>query len=274
MEKMNLIQTQAAHPHVRYFSMKSGSGDRNYRIYVACPFAEPPADGYPVIYVLDANAVIYTIVEALCIQARRPEKTGVGPAVIVGIGYDTDEPFSPARHYDFTMEVPLEELPAHPEGRTWPRQGGADRFLRFIEEELRPVIEQKFPVNGDRQTLAGHSLGGLFVLYTLFTKPNLFRNYAAGSPSIHWNEGLLADLECKFAGSLPSRAGDIRVFIGVGELERRHPSRMNENAEALYERLRMLEGAGCYTEFHEFEDENHGSVLPVFMSRILRFGMR
>lgn len=270
---MEFKSFQVTLPQARQFTMQTRAGDRSYRIYVACPIAKPPTEGYPVIYVLDANAVFGTLVEALRVQGRRSEKTGVGPAVLVGIGYDTEEPFSSERHYDFTMEVPYEELPVHPKGKGWPRQGGAQAFLEFIEEELKPVIEQQFQIDRDRQTLVGHSLGGLFVLYTLFSKPNAFRNYVAGSPSIHWNRRPLAELECQFAGNLPFRVNDIRVLITVGELEKNHPSRMNENAKALFERLSPLASTGCHTEFIEFKDENHGSVLPVLLSRALRFGM-
>lgn len=72
------------------------------------------------IYLLDANSVFGTMVEAMRMQSRRPEKTGVVPAVIVGIGYETDAPFDPGRYYDFTLPVPPAELPERPDGRTGP----------------------------------------------------------------------------------------------------------------------------------------------------------
>ncbi|MBL3615547.1 alpha/beta hydrolase, partial [Bacillus sp. RHFS18] len=86
-------------------------GGRTYRIFVSFPQEEPPASGFPVIYLLDANSVFGTMAEALRVQSRRPEKTGVVPAVIVGIGYPTDQPFSAERHSDFTMPLSESELP-------------------------------------------------------------------------------------------------------------------------------------------------------------------
>lgn len=54
-------------------------------------------------YVLDGNSLFGTMVEALRLQSRRPEKTGVVPAIIVGIGYQTEAPYHPLRHYDLTL---------------------------------------------------------------------------------------------------------------------------------------------------------------------------
>ncbi len=43
--------------------------NREYRIYVAWPAEEPPPDGYPVLYILDANAVFGTVVEAIRLRS-------------------------------------------------------------------------------------------------------------------------------------------------------------------------------------------------------------
>lgn len=66
--------------------------------------------------------------------------------------------------------------------------GGADVFTEFIEKELIPVIEEKYPTAAHR-TLIGHSLGGLFVMNTLMNAPQLFNNYLAIDPALNWEEG-------------------------------------------------------------------------------------
>lgn len=65
--------------------------------------------------------------------------------------------------------------------------GKADNFLRFIEEELIPYVENTYPVT-DYRTLIGHSYGGLFTIYTLINQPNLFANYLAIDPSLDWDD--------------------------------------------------------------------------------------
>ncbi|WP_307892735.1 alpha/beta hydrolase [Bacillus swezeyi] len=252
--------------------MRSKDGKRSYRIFIGRPHGEPPPEGYPVIYLLDANSVFGTMIEAVRMQGRRPDKTGVVPAVIVGIGYETDAPFDPGRYYDFTLPMPGRELPQRPDGTDWPEPGGAEAFLSFIEEHLKPVIEQEFNIDAKRQAIFGHSLGGLFVLQVLFTKPALFQTYIAGSPSIHWNKPFF-DEEHEFVSRLQETDVKVNVLLGAGELEKTHKSRMNDNAIKLAERLSALEHCGVSAEFIEFKEEGHISVLPVLISKALRFAL-
>ncbi|BBW98228.1 alpha/beta hydrolase [Geobacillus sp. FSL W8-0032] len=261
-------------PRTKQRVMYSHYGNREYRIFVAQPDADPPPLGFPVIYVLDANSVFGTMVEAMRVQAGRPDRTGVVPAVIVGIGYPTEKPFSPARFYDFTMSVPESELPARPDGTAWPEMGGAEAFLEFIETELKPEIQRELPVDRTKQAIFGHSLGGLFVLQVLFTKPTAFRTYIAGSPSIHWSKQLLLEAEQRFVARITHETLNVDVLLAAGELERSHKSRINAHAEELVKRLSAFTDFGVYVEFQEFAGEGHVTVLPALISRALRFVSR
>ncbi|MCY8960525.1 alpha/beta hydrolase [Bacillus atrophaeus] len=253
--------------------MYSRTGKREYQIFVSKPSEDPPPAGYPVIYLLDANSVFGTMAEAIRVQSRRPEKTGVIPAVIVGIGYQTEAPFSPARHCDFTLPLPDSELPSRPGGTPWPEQGGAEDFLTFIEEEVKPEIERDYQIDTSRQTIFGHSLGGLFVLQVLFTKPDAFQTYIAGSPSIHWNKRFIHKESRQFGDRVSREKLNVNVMLAAGELEKSHKSRINDHAKELSEQLSSLAGHGVRTQFHEFEGEGHISVLPVLISRALRFAL-
>jgi predicted alpha/beta superfamily hydrolase len=64
-----------------------------------------------------------------------------------------------------------------------PGSGKADKFLRFIQKELIPHINQQYNAKQER-ILFGGSNGGLFVLYTMFTNPDLFSGYITSSPMI------------------------------------------------------------------------------------------
>jgi hypothetical protein len=68
--------------------------------------------------------------------------------------------------------------------------GGGPKLLTFLKDELIPYINKKYPSNGSN-ILWGHSLGGLFVLYTLFTEPQVFDAYIAADPSVWWDHGFL-----------------------------------------------------------------------------------
>ena len=71
--------------------------------------------------------------------------------------------------------------------------GGADNFTRFIENELVPYIDSKYPTTPYR-TLIGHSYGGLFTLNMLIHHKHIFENYIAIDPSVEWdNQKLLKE---------------------------------------------------------------------------------
>ena len=77
--------------------------------------------------------------------------------------------------------------------------GEADIFSDFIEAELIPFVENKYPVTNFR-TLIGHSYGGLFTIYTLINRPELFSNYIAIDPSLDWdNQKLLIQARDQFS---------------------------------------------------------------------------
>ncbi|OWR31521.1 enterobactin esterase [Saccharibacillus sp. O23] len=253
----------------RQFAVFSAEG-REYRILVSVPDQEAPAAGYPVIYMLDGHAVFHTVREAARAQSRRADKTGVRPSVIVGIGYPSGLPFSPERRYDYTLPVAAENLPESRDGLPRPEHGGADRFLRFIEDVLKPRIETMLPIDRSRQTLFGHSFGGLFTLHTLFTRPEAFRCYVAGSPSLHWGSPQIQEEEAAFAERLREGKRELNLLIALGELESEAPFPMVRNARALYERLEPLREYGLNVRFRLFEGENHGSTLPSLVSPMLR----
>lgn len=259
-------------PNSHRWVMRSKESGRDYQISVAFPSEEPPSQGFPIVYLLDGNSVFGTMVESVRLQSRMPARTGIGPAIVVGIGYETDTPFHPNRHYDYTLPVLASELPPSYDGKGWPEQGGADLFLSFIEEELKPYIEQQYPVNKERQILFGHSLGGLFTLHTLFTRPESFQTYIAGSPSIAWNERLLLEEEKEFYLKLNLIKHKKHLFLSAGELERSHESKVNEKAEELAKRL--SNHTNLVVAYEEFANENHISVLPVLISRAIRFSLK
>ena len=117
----------------------------------------------------------------------------------------------------------------------------------------------------------GHSLGGLFDLQTLFTKPESFQCYIAGSPSIHWNEALILEQEAAFRKALSAKGGQLKLYIATAEQERGHPSGMTEHAAELFARLSTYPKEQLQVAYHEFEGEGHVSVLPSLINRMLRF---
>jgi predicted alpha/beta superfamily hydrolase len=265
--------------------LQSADG-REYRLLLAWPSESPPASGFPVIYVLDPYALFGTIVESVRMRSRRPDATGVAPAVVAGIGYPGDEREARVRrNYDYTPLVDPDagDASAAPSNAT----GGATDFLAFIETRLKPAVERIVPVDVSRQTLFGHSLGGRFVLQTLLSSPASFATYVAVSPSVWLARHQLLEATDAIAVVRPRPFAGRRTLITVGEYEqslapwqrgsvahtqeisqRRSDRRMVDDAREMAARL---EAAGADVRFDVLAGEDHASAVLRSVGDALRF---
>jgi predicted alpha/beta superfamily hydrolase len=154
---------------------------------------------YPVLYVLDGDiafGMAASIARYLQIGDNIPE------LIIVGIGYGSiDKSAGEKRKRDYRPTS----------------ANGAENFLSFLEEELIPHIDSNYrTVPGDR-TINGYSIGGLFGLYSLFTKPEIFSRYILGSPSLSWDDYSIFKYEENSPGKILDKK--INIFISVGSEE-------------------------------------------------------
>lgn len=251
------------------WNMDAARTGRRYRIMAAIPEAPPPAAGYPVLYLLDADHCFGTASEAVRLQTKGVR--GYDAAVVVGIGYPVDRNPDHERFYDYTPPTSVENLPVRKDGSPWPALGGAEAFADFLDEELKPRIEAMFPTDAARTALMGHSLGGLFVLHLLFTRSGLFRTYLAGSPSIWWNNASVLDEADAFVKNRDADAPPAVLLLVSGELEREVPSRIGHRARELAEELGAAAGrTNLKVMVQEFAGEGHVSVIPAFISRGIR----
>ena len=122
------------------------------------------------LYTLDGNAQF-----PMAVNAVNPNKP---LPLIVGIGYVSDKAYViEERTRDYTFPA---------EGAEFAKGGKAADFLHFIQQDVKPYIEQHFDINKEKQYFFGHSFGGLFGLYILFHQPDLFQYYTLASPSLWW----------------------------------------------------------------------------------------
>jgi predicted alpha/beta superfamily hydrolase len=134
--------------------------------------------------------------------------------------------------------------------------GGAEKYLRFICEELIPLIDSKYATNPENRTLLGHSLGGLFTLYALFQHPETFNRYIAGSPSLWWDNGVLFKYEREFAEGRSGLAA--KVFISVGFLE---PEYMVTRVKQMADTLKSRNYNGLELTHALLDGETHMSCI-------------
>ncbi len=167
-------------------SLYSAVLKENRNLWVYVPESNPldifTPERYPVVYLLDGDAHFEFVVSMLR-QLSSPNGSEMLPKMMVVAIPNTDRmrDLSPS-HVDSAPHLDENFL------RT---TGGGEDFLAFIEKELMPYIESKYPTAPYR-TLIGHSLGGLMVMQALVHHPDMFQAYVAIDPSMWWdNQKLL-----------------------------------------------------------------------------------
>jgi hypothetical protein len=133
---------------------------------------------YPVVYLLDGDAH-FTSVVGMIEQMSSVNGNDLCPKmIVVGIpNTDRMRDLSPT-HVDSSPFL----NPA--QAKT---TGGGEAFLSFIEKELMPYVESKYPTAPYRM-LIGHSLGGLLAVHTFLHHTDLFNAYVAIDPSMWWDD--------------------------------------------------------------------------------------
>ncbi|MGK2286512.1 alpha/beta hydrolase [Pedomonas sp. V897] len=238
-------------PRSDVIEMAAGDG-HVYRVLVAWPEGEPPAAGWPVLWMLDGEDNF-----ALAVQtARRLTRGHPREALKHGLIVAIDSGPIARRILDYTPAVPGYAIP---EGRPAHGQktGGAEAFLSFIETKVRPHIAARWPINTARETLAGHSFGGILALYDLRRHGN-FDAYAAISPSLWFADGKALPRE---------RPATARTVILAGSREGGPANGVLEHGEHLAAELR--EG-GADARFGLLEGHTHGTTMLAAMMDIVR----
>lgn len=214
---------------------------------------------YPVVYLLDGSVdEDFIHVVGLYQFNSFPWVNRVPKSIIVGIA-NTD------RQRDFTYATTIPE-----DKKKFPTMGGSGKFIRFIEKELQPYIQQQYRTNGMR-TIIGESLGGLLATEILLKKPQLFDKYIIISPSLWWDDGslLLYSLYNMKNGVLRNT----NVYIGVGKeglgLSKK-PHVMEVDANLLADKLKNAGIKNLTVYFDYLPEENHTTIAHQALMNALK----
>ena len=194
--------------------------------------------------------------------------------IVVGVGYDGDVPNAlKERAFDYlpALTAPNKSLPR--EGWRGQPPGGADQFLSFLLDELRPALAHRYAIDPEHQTLMGHSLGGFFALFALAKRPEAFRNYVAISPSLWWDENRLVS-ETGEAPPLAAQGPAHHVLLamaqdaepGVGEVSQI----MRRLGQTMTVNLNRLGNGRLQVRYVEVPEEDHQTMQIAMMSAALR----
>jgi len=239
----------------------------NYIIQVGLPSGYSSSQkSYPVLYVTDSDA-LFGMARGMAIEGWMRLGNDIKDIIVVGIGY--------GQGMDVLLKKRARDLTPSKDtiwamGKQYPNAGGADNFIKFIQNELFPVVNKNYRINQDSVAIFGHSFGGLFAAYILFTQPELFKGYIISSPPIIWNNKSLIKLEAEYFSN--HKELDKIVLLDIGSEENKIP--FNEQSLNLINELSQniqahnYEGLTLVTRI--FEGETHSSVTSVALSNGLR----
>ncbi|HVX89144.1 MAG TPA: alpha/beta hydrolase-fold protein [Gemmatimonadales bacterium] len=223
------------------FGIRSAVLGEDREVLVHLPEGARSGERFDVVYVLDGTALL-PLVAGMAdyrVMMQIPPKV-----IVVGITNRSSQ----GRGKDFTPVVDTTH-------RDWfPVSGGADTFLRFLESEVIPTVEARYPVTRHR-TIIGHSLSALFVLHALAARPDLFERYIAVSPTIPWaGQAIITELGTK----LPTLNSPLGLYVSVGNEQDGYPEGL-DRLEAL---LRRAAPASLRWKVERFPQYDHTATVP------------
>ncbi len=274
--------------HTEDHVLHSRHADADFHLWIGHPVAgfspsrEPPV----VLWVLDGDLWFGTAVELTRIMHQLYGE--LPPILVVGVAYGTDDPRvqGELRNRDLTptSDPEWEDMgrridpawePILPEGR---RMGRAPEFLRFLVDEARPYVRDRFETAPGSDTLFGSSLGGLFAVWSALAEPASFPHVIAVSPALWWDRATVLDLEARAAERLEDLP--VELFLAAGSLEEPENVpflsrfRLVSNARDMAGRLERRAYPSLDVRMQVLEGETHTSVVPVGLTRGLRAFLR
>ncbi len=178
-------------------------------IWVHLPENFNSSKRYPVVYLLDASVQFHSVTGLINHFSYSNMNTLCPEMIVVGIlNTDRTRDLTPYKPNPIDSMMPPQFL----EG-----SGGGENFISFLEKELIPYVESKYPTAPYRLFI-GHSFGGLTVLHTFLHYPELFDAYIALDPTTNWVRGrILQEFE---AAALDTKKFDRKVlFLGNSNID-------------------------------------------------------
>jgi predicted alpha/beta superfamily hydrolase len=238
--------------------LASKTNGRSYEIAVGPAYKNTPGQRHATVYVLDGYwdfALVNTLRGALQYDEAIPD------VIVVGIGYSGLTPDAAQ-----IQELRASDYTPTPVEKDRPGSGRAPEFLRFLSDELVPFIESRYPADPEKRVLAGVSFGGLFALYTLFERPELFSGYLAMAPAIRWDDSWIARREREFHKTHPALPARLWLSVGSDDEAPRVKA-----AISFFQQLEASRYRDLKLRTRVVEGERHAGMKTESYNRGLRF---
>jgi len=259
----NIADKGSAYYHFTTRMFDSVDGNRHYKVWIGVPNKAAPPAGYPVIYMLDGNAVMDKLKDSLLEHLSAHH-----PPVFVVVGYQTTLPFEVrSRTFDYTP--PDKEHGEAGYRLSRGRTGGGSRVFRtLLEQQIAPAAEQGLAINTQQRALWGHSYGGLFVLSS-YLSSHFFTRFYATSPSI--GQGYFSLLS-QMQGLEPDQveAKYLTLMEGNGDRRRDNNAAEPDVLRAVQTTVNRMAVNGIAARYQLYPGLTHGQMFGASLEQTLR----
>jgi predicted alpha/beta superfamily hydrolase len=130
-------------------------------------------------------------------------------------------------------------------------------------------MENNFRVTKSWRGLGGSSAGGMFVLYSMFTNPDLFNAYISISPALELNNNWMFEFENEYY----KKNKELSVSLYMTGAEKELPERPNfiKSIIKFDEVLKNRNYENFRYKFRLLDDAYHASSKPEGFTRGLQF---
>ncbi|NUM79308.1 alpha/beta hydrolase [bacterium] len=205
--------------NAEYYLFNSKEVNDTFNVYVKLPTNYTSSNSkYPVLYVLDGDIAYFVacgVTPHLLLGGHIPE------IIIVGIGYGSLNA-GPGGKNNRMRDYSPTQIPEDP------RTGKANRFLSFLKKELIPFVDKNYKTDTTNRAIEGHSMGGLFATYALFSETRLFNKYIISSPTVSWDNKAIFKDEETYSHHNAELKADVFISFGSDEGEKFQPENVNE----------------------------------------------
>lgn len=246
------------HFNVAYFDWLDG--ERHYKVWTAIPNAAPPAEGYPILYALDGNAVMDRVSDSLLAQLT--QKT---PPVIVAVGYQTTLPFDQnARAYDYRPTVKENSADSGWDSR---KSGGSEAFRQLLQNTIVENVERGMKIDPRRRAIWGHSYGGLFIIDSWLASSR-FRIYFSASPSLGRGNASLLDKMAEAKADAFSQKS-LYLMEGAVATQRVSSAGAEETRGNVLQTVSLLKKKGVAVNWWPYPGLSHGEMFNASLQSAL-----
>jgi uncharacterized protein len=252
-------------------SIQSTILGENRKIWVHIPDGASK-ERFPVVYLLDGDGHFSSVVGMIQQLSTINGNTMCPKMIVVGIP-NTD------RTRDLTP-THMDADPMMNDSAVVRTSGGGENFIAFMEKELMPFIESKYPT-APYKMLIGHSFGGLAVMQTFTHHNSLFNTYISIDPSMWWdNRKLLKETKMFLKNT---KLEGKSLYLGIANTMEegmdikkvvKDKSKETDHIRAILELQTALEsnkqnGLKCRGKY--YGEDTHGSAPLITTYDALRF---